>query len=84
MNHNQENDQKNRPHDHFLGEFFKIYCSTLCEERCYELKDDGVGKPQVEEKYVARKLSEIRSTGIQAMDEFVIITGSVLLIIFLG
>ena len=51
--------------------FDELYCSPLREERCYELKDNGTGKPQVEEKYVARNLPEVRLTGIQAMDEFV-------------
>lgn len=51
--------------------FDELYRSPLREERCYELKDNGAGKPHVEEKYVARNLPEARLTGIQAMDEFV-------------
>jgi len=51
--------------------FDELYCSPLREERCYEYKDNGTGKPQVEEKYVARNLPEARLTGIQAMDEFI-------------
>ena len=42
----------------------------LFRSRC-EFKDDGTGKPQVLESYVARNLPEVRLTGIQAMDEFV-------------
>ena len=34
--------------------FDELYCSPLREERCYELKDNSVGKPQVEEKYDGR------------------------------
>ena len=51
--------------------FDELYCSPLREERRCEFKDDGTGKPQVLENYVARNLPEVRLTGIQAMDEFV-------------
>lgn len=51
--------------------FDELYCSPLREERRFEFKDNGTGKPQVQEIYVARNLPEVRSTGIQAMDEFV-------------
>ena len=46
--------------------FDELYCSPLREERCYEVMDDGVGKPQVTENYVVRDLPNVRSTGIWA------------------
>ena len=51
--------------------FDELYCSPLREERCYEVKDDGTGKPQIEEKYVARDQPEVRKTGIWVMDEYI-------------
>lgn len=51
--------------------FDELYCSPLREERCYEVKDDGTGKPQIEEKYVARDQPEVRKTGIWIMDEYI-------------
>ena len=51
--------------------FDELYCSPLREERCYEVMDDGVGKPQVTENYVVRDLPNVRSTGIWVMDEYV-------------
>ena len=51
--------------------FDEFYCSPLCEERSYEVKEDGIGKPQLVENYVARDLPEVRKTGIWVIDEYI-------------
>ena len=51
--------------------FDELYRSPLCEERCFEVAGGGSEEPQTKVKYVARNLPEVRSTGIQVMDEFI-------------
>ena len=51
--------------------FDELYRSPLREERCFEVVGGGSEEPQTKVKYVARNLPEVRTTGIQVMDEFI-------------